>query len=113
MQIQPKGILKGTANFRDYLLKDLAEPQFAKHYLEISLENYEKDGDIEILFQAIRDVVEAQGGIEKFAASTNGNFQYLSDALDSKNASRLDGLLDMLSVLGFRVERNDLLNNDT
>lgn len=103
-----EAILKCTANFRDYLLKDLAEPEFAKHYFEISLENYEKDGDTEILFQAIRDVVEAQGGIEKLAASTNGNFQYLSDALDAKNASRLDDLLDTLSVLGFRVERKEV-----
>ena len=73
-----ESILKCTANFRDYLLKDLAEPEFAKHYLEISVENYEKDGDIEILLQAIRDVVEAQDGIEKLATSTNGNFRLLN-----------------------------------
>lgn len=108
-----ESILKCSANFRDYLLKDLAEPEFAKHYLEISVENYEKDGDIEILLQAIRDVVQAQGGIEKLAASTNGNSQYLSDALDSKNAPRLDDLLGMLSVLGFKIERKDLLNDDS
>lgn len=108
MNMEP--ILKCTANFRDYLLTDLAEPEFAKHYLEISIENYEEDGDTEILLQAIRDIVEAQGGIEKLAASTNGNFQHLSDALNSKN--RLDDLLDMLSVLGFKIERNDLLSND-
>ena len=107
-----ESIRKCTASFRDHLLKDLAEPGFAKHYLEISLENYEKDGNTDILWQAIRDVVEAQGGIEKFAASTNGNFQHLSDALDSKNATRLDNLQDILSVLGFRIERNDLLSND-
>ena len=108
-----ESILKCTANFRDYLLKDLAEPGFAKHYLEISLENYGKDGNIEILSQAIQDVIEAQGGIEKFAASTNGNLQYLSDAFDSENASRLDDLLDILSVLGFEIERNNLLSDDT
>ena len=107
-----ESILKYTANFRDYLLKDLAEPKFAKHYLEISIENYEKDGDTEILLQAIRDVVEAQGGVEKLAASTNGNFQHLSNAFDSKNGSRLDDLLDMLLVLGFKIERNDLLSDD-
>ena len=108
-----ESILKCTANFRDYLFKDLAEPEFAKHYLEISVENYEKDGDIEILLQAIRGVVEAKGGIEKLAASTNGNFQHLSDVLDSKSVSQLDDLLDMLLVLGFKIERNDSLSNDT
>ena len=56
-----ESILKCTANFRDYLLKDLAEPRFAKQYLEVSLEKYEKDGDIDILVHAIRNVVLAQG----------------------------------------------------
>ena len=37
-----------TADFRDYLLKDLAEPEFAKLYLETALENYEEDGDTKI-----------------------------------------------------------------
>ena len=60
-------ILKCTANFRDYLLKDLAEPGFAKQYLEVSLENYKEDGDINMLLHAIRNVVEAQGGMEKLA----------------------------------------------
>lgn len=107
-----ESIRECTASFRDHLLKDLAELGFAKHYLEISLKNYEKDGNTDILWQAIRDVVKAQGGIEKFAAGTNGNFQYLSDVLDSEHVSRLDDLLDILSVLGFGIERNNLLNND-
>ena len=62
-----ESIRKCTANFRDYLLKDLAEPGFAKHYLEVSLENYKKDGNIDMLAHALRNVVEAQGGIEKLA----------------------------------------------
>ena len=78
-----EAILKCTANFRDYLLKDLAEPGFAKQYLEVSLENYEKDGDIDMLVHAIRNVVAAQGGIEKLAIQTNNNLQYLHDVLDA------------------------------
>ena len=86
-----------TANFRDYLLKDLAEPGFAKQYLEVSLDNYQKDGDINMLAHAIRNVVEAQGGMEKLAIQTNGNFQDIYDALDSKNLPQLNRLLDILS----------------
>ena len=52
-----EAILKCTANFRDYLLKDLAEPGFAKQYLEVSLENYKEDGDINMLIHAIRNVI--------------------------------------------------------
>lgn len=90
-------IFKCTANFRDYLLKDLAEPGFAKQYLEVSLDNYQKDGDINVLAHAIRNVVEAQGGMEKLAIQTNGNFQDIYDILDSKNPPQLNRLLDILS----------------
>ena len=92
-----ESILKCTANFRDYLLKDLTEPEFAKQYLEVSLENYEKDGDIDMLAHTIRNVVEAQGGIEKLAIRTNHNLQELHDVLDSNNPPQLNRLLDILS----------------
>ena len=92
-----ESILKCTANFRDYLLKDLAETGFAKQYLEVSLENYENDGDIDILAHAIRNVVAAQGGIEKLAIHTNSNLQDLHDALDAGNPPQLDQLLNILA----------------
>ena len=90
-------ILKHTANFRDYFLKDLAEPGFAKQYLEVSLENYQNDGDIDILAHAIRNVVVAQGGIEKLAIQTNSNLQDLHDALDAGTPPQLNRLLDILA----------------
>ena len=92
-----ESILKCTANFGAYLLKDLADPGFAKQYLEICLENYEKDGDIDILVHAIRNVVAAQGGIEKLAIQTNSNLQELHDALDADNPPKLNQLLNILS----------------
>ena len=92
-----ESILKHTANFRDYLLKDLAEPGFAKQYLEVSLENYQNDGDIDILAHAIRNVVVAQGGIEKLAIQTNSNLQDLHDALDAGTPPQLNRLLDILA----------------
>ena len=92
-----ESILKCTANFRDYLLKDLTEPGFAKQYLEISLENYRNDGDIDILAHAIRNVVAAQGGIEKLAIQTNSNLQDLHDELDAGTPPQLNLLLDILS----------------
>ncbi|RKU16903.1 transcriptional regulator [Candidatus Poribacteria bacterium] len=92
-----ESILKCTANFRDYLLKDLAEPGFAKQYLQVSLENYENDGDINILAHAIRNVVIAQGEIEKLAIQTNSNLQDLHDALDAGNPPQLDQLLNILA----------------
>ncbi|MDE0010685.1 MAG: hypothetical protein OXU36_06055 [Candidatus Poribacteria bacterium] len=53
---------KCTTPFRDYLLKDLAELKFAKGYLEAAIQDFNKDGNIEILLLSIKNVAEAQGG---------------------------------------------------
>ena len=57
-------LLKQTTSFRDDLLKDLADMEFAMYYLEAALSDYKEDGNTEALWTALCDVVAAQGGIE-------------------------------------------------
>ena len=96
-------ILQRTGNFSDFLLKFLANPESAKHYLEVSLEEYEKDGNTQILANSIRAVVEAQGGVEKLASRTNGSLQRLYKTLEAKHAPSLDNLFEILTGLGFHT----------
>lgn len=58
-------LLKQTTRFRDDLLKDLADMEFAMYYLEVALSAYKEDGNTEALWTALYDVVAAQGGIGK------------------------------------------------
>ena len=106
-------ILKHTASFKEDLIEDLKDPEFAQHYLEAALEDYEKDGDTESLLLAMRDVAQAQGGIGKLAKRTNITRPHLYDILASKHNPRLDNLLDILAGLGFRVrlERREVTTN--
>ena len=55
-------ILEQTTNFRDDLLKDLTDTEFAMYYLEAALADYKEDGNTASLWMALRDVVKAQGG---------------------------------------------------
>ena len=98
-----ESIFDCTANYKDYLLKDLTEPEFAKSYLEISLENYEKDGNIEILAYAVRNVLEAHSEHGKLTIQTNGSLQSLYADLDPQNSPQLDFLIEILAALGFRT----------
>ena len=50
-----------TIPFKDYLLKDLAQSEFAKGYLEDALQDFDTDGNLEILLLAMKDIAEAQG----------------------------------------------------
>ncbi|MDE0087940.1 MAG: transcriptional regulator [Candidatus Poribacteria bacterium] len=90
---------KCTTRFKDYLIKDLAEPEFAKGYLEAAIQDFDKDGDIEMLLISMRDVAEAQGGIERLVPWTNLSPQSLTYLLNAKPPLQLDRVLDILSRL--------------
>ena len=61
-------LLKETTSFRDDLLQDLADMEFAMYYLEAALSDYKEDGNTEALWTALYDVVAAQGGMGKSAS---------------------------------------------
>ncbi|MXY99847.1 hypothetical protein F4Y93_04050 [Candidatus Poribacteria bacterium] len=52
-------ILERTTSFRDDLLKNLTDTEFAMYYLEAALADYKEDGNTDSLWLALRDVVEA------------------------------------------------------
>ena len=58
-----EAILNHTTSYEDNLLKRLKDPELAQAYLEAAVESYEKEGNTEALLLAMRDVAEAQGGI--------------------------------------------------
>ena len=96
-------LLKQTTSFRDDLLKDLTDSEFAMYYLEAALADYKEDGNTEALWTALRDVVEAQGGIGKLAERTKVHPQHLNAMLASEQKPHLDNLQNILSGLGFQI----------
>ena len=88
-----------TTPFKDYLLKDLAQPEFAKGYLETAIQDFDKDGNIEILLLAMKDITEAQGGIEELVRWTHLSPETLTYLLNTEHPLQLDRVLDILSRL--------------
>ena len=101
-----------TIPFKDYLLKDLAQPEFAKGYLEAALQDFDKDGNIEILLLAMKDIAEAQGGIEELVTWINLSPQDLIYLLNTEHPLQLDKVLDILSTLkAARYSKYDVMEN--
>ena len=96
-------MLKRTTSFKDDLLKDLEDTEFAMYYLEAALADYREDGDTEALWTALRDVTDAKGGIGKLAERTEINPKHLNDILTSQQNPSLDNLQNILSGLGYRL----------
>ena len=102
------------ARYKDYLLKDLAQPEFAKGYLEAALQDFDKDGNIEILLLAMKDIAEAQGGIEELGAWTNLSPQTLTYLLNTEHPPQLDKVLDSLSTLkDFRHPKHGVMEKQS
>lgn len=89
--------------FEDDLRERLTDPDYARVFLDVALEEYEKDGDTEAFLLALRDVTEAQGGISKLAERTKLNRQNLYKALSEKGNPRLETVGAILHGLGFRL----------
>jgi probable addiction module antidote protein len=89
--------------YEDTLRERLTDPEYARVFLDVALEEYEKDGDQDAFLLALRDVVEAQGGVGKLAKETHLNRQNLYKALSEEGNPRLETVGAILHALGFRL----------
>jgi probable addiction module antidote protein len=89
---------KTTANYRDNLLKDLADPKEAAAYLNAALE----DGAQDVFLLALRDIAEAKG-ITQLARHAKLNRESLYRMLSTKGNPQLSSLESILECAGLRL----------
>ena len=97
--------------FDQYMVDELHNLDEAKSFLEISISEYEKDGDTKSFLHALRLVAEAQGGITNLAEKSHLNKQNLYKILTGKTTPRFDTTLAIMKGLGFKFAINDLYNH--
>lgn len=95
--------MKKSRDFKEYHINKLRNPNEARIYLSVALEEYEKDKDIEAFLLALRDVAEAQGGLSKLSKRTHLNRQNLYKILSSRGNPKLETVGAILGGLGFRL----------
>ena len=87
----------------EVVIDELRNPEMAKAYLEVALEEYELDGDLPFFLQALRNVAEAQGGITKLSEKTSLNRQNLYRVLSENGNPELRTISLILHKLGYRL----------
>lgn len=92
-----------TRSFYDDLIESLKDKENARGYLEVALEAYEEDGNMEAFLTAIRDVAKAQGGFSKLAKKTNLNRSNLYVQLSKTGNPSFQTIDTVLHGLGFRL----------
>ena len=88
--------------FKDYHIEQLRDPDDAKIYLSVAIEDYEKDEDIDAFLLAVRDVAEAQGGISKLAERLSLTDEGLNKVLSENGNPQLNTIREILHELGFK-----------
>jgi DNA-binding phage protein len=106
--------MRKMRNYHDYRMEELADLEEAIGYLEVVLEEYQKDGDTFGFLIGLQNVVEAQGGINELIRRTDIDSQDLLKVLSSNDKPDLDTLEVILNDLGelflFAKLENEPLN---
>src|SRR6185295_19462375 len=90
-----------TGSYEEWLIHSLENKKEARIYLQVALEAYQKDGDLEAFLLALRHVAEAQGGIGKLAKRVHLNRESLYKTLSKKGNPKLQTIGLLLKGLGF------------
>ncbi len=96
-------IIEKTGSFEDLLIESLQNTKKASAYLQVALDEYQEDGNLEIFLVALRNVAKAQGGIGTLAKKTHLSRQHLYSALSDQGNPRLDTFSTLLKGLGFHL----------
>lgn len=85
-------------NYRAELLKQLKDPKEAAQYLNAWMSDSEK-----VLLLALRDVVEASGGMANLARKTSLNRENLYRSLSKRGNPKLFSLSSILEAVGIKL----------
>lgn len=99
--------------WHEILMEDLADSAEAIGYLDVSLEEYQIDGDTSFFLRGLRNVVEAQGGVAEIAKRTAIAPETLSKILSSEEAPHFDTFVTILKALGCRLSIEPLTDKET
>ena len=98
-----KARAKHFKDFGESFIENLkASKKDQKLYLQIALEDYEKEKNLENFLLALRTVAIAKGGFSDLAKKTNLNRQSLYKALSTKGNPALATIGIILNGLGFK-----------
>lgn len=96
--------MRKMGNWREYFIESLTnDREAAIDYLQLTLTEYQVDGDLHFFLKGLRTFVESQGGISILGKRTGIESQELLDALCGEEAPRLDLFRTILNALEYQL----------
>ena len=95
--------MRKLRTWREVLIEQLAADwEAAIDYLQVTVEDYQVDGDTPLFMLGLWTFVESQGGIAEVAKKTGIAPAFLSEILSSDEPPRIDTLGTILNAFGWR-----------
>ncbi len=89
---------KPYVDHQEWLLKSLKDPEMASEYLNAVLE----EGDKQLFLMALKNVVDAQGGMTKMSDKSKINRVSLYKMLSKNGNPGFENILRLLQIAGIR-----------
>ena len=99
-------VIANTVSHDDYMRVKLQDKDYQRIYLETSLEEFAKDGNINAFIRSLQHVVKARGrgAISALARELDMDRSNLSDILNGKVQPKISTTLKLLNSLGYKIE---------
>ncbi|WP_442942899.1 helix-turn-helix domain-containing transcriptional regulator [Nostoc sp.] len=88
-----------STSYHEKLIQDLKNPLEAAAYIEVVLE----EGDPKMLSKALKNVIEAHGGIDRLSAQVKELYNKLDQMLSEKGEIEFYSLNSLLDALGLHL----------
>ena len=96
--------MKNSINFDEYLSEKLKDKEFAKEFINASLESYFEDNDSAEFARSLEFVIKANESVAKFAREAGLNRGNLYGIFNNKKKPHFDTIMTILSKLGFKLK---------
>lgn len=87
-------------SYKEHLIESLKDPEESSAYLEACLEEALENNEIGIFLLAVRDVVEAHGGIAEISSKMDVGRESLYKSLSEKAKPRFSTVMQTLKACG-------------
>lgn len=92
----------------EYLIESLKSPEEASAYLKACLDEAIETNEFSIFQQALRNVVEAQGGISEVSSKMNVGRESFYKTLSQKGKPRFSTIMHTLKNCGVEIDFHPL-----
>ncbi len=101
--------MREMGNWREYQIRRLANDQEeAIDYLQLTLEEYQADGDLPFFLKELRFFIESQGGVVELCKRTGMDTETLLNMFYSEDGTQLfDTFSSLLNTLKHRLVIED------